>query len=178
MPRIALPASSQQTTNVVREGGVKSYSMEWRQDRLRRYAAAGKKRDGLGSHDVLWRNGTLPSVCIPRQEKIEDLAQALHRNKQRYYRYATAGRLNHGHLSRHSNCNSRASSLLNPLHNHTFEHGGEEHSGFLIKLSFSLAPARKKYEGQAGSEGKERRRVSDPEQRNELVREEEEEFNI
>ncbi len=31
-----------QTTNVVREGGVKSYSMEWRQDWLHRYAAAGK----------------------------------------------------------------------------------------------------------------------------------------
>ncbi len=34
--------SEGQTTKIVRDGGGKSYSMEWRQDRLRRYAAAGK----------------------------------------------------------------------------------------------------------------------------------------
>ncbi len=33
-----------QTTNVVSEVGGKSYSLEWLQDRLRRYAAAGKKQ--------------------------------------------------------------------------------------------------------------------------------------
>ncbi len=33
--------SEGQTTNILRDGGEKSYFMEWRQDRLRRYAAAG-----------------------------------------------------------------------------------------------------------------------------------------